>query len=176
MDVNERARRYRARKRGEDVPKLQPGAKRGYVQSPDHVAKRIKSGEEHHAWKGEDVSELAGRSRALRWYAPQPCEACGVAKAERHHIDGNTANNSPSNIRFVCRRCHMAEDGRLERFVELAKKNQAKAIAARSAMPKPTHCPRGHEYTKFNKRGSGVCYICLNESKREKRRMDKECS
>ena len=78
----ERQARYRARKRGENVPEIP--RKRGYKQTPEHVEKRKRFGPDHHA------------------------------RAERHHIDGNTANNKPGNIAFLCRRCHMREDGRLD--------------------------------------------------------------
>uniref|UniRef100_A0A6M3J879 Putative homing endonuclease n=1 Tax=viral metagenome TaxID=1070528 RepID=A0A6M3J879_9ZZZZ len=134
MDKNalEAARRYRARRRGEDVPKRQPGPKPGYQQTAEHAEKRKRWGADHHAWMGENVSEKGGRSRATRRYPDiGPCWLCGSEPAERHHIDGDTANNSPSNIAIVCRKCHMASDGRLDEFRELARRNQPKAIAAR---------------------------------------------
>lgn len=54
-----------------------------------------------------------------------------LTPTSRHHRDGNTANNKTENIIFLCRKCHMKEDGRLEQFIELARKNQPKAIIAR---------------------------------------------
>src|SRR3990167_11535039 len=124
--------RYRARQRGENVPKRLPGPKPGYQQSPEHVTKRTRSGPEHHAWQGEAVSERGGRARALRRYRDiGPCSYCGSTRAERHHRDGNTANNDASNIDITCRRCHMEHDGRLEAFKSLARANQPRAVAAR---------------------------------------------
>lgn len=112
--------RYRLRKKGVAVP-FAP-RKRGYRQSAEHVAKRIRTGESHYRWAGADVSEKGGRKRALRMYRViGSCVRCGSAKSERHHKDGNTANNAPSNIEPLCRRCHMAEDGRLAAFVEMGK-------------------------------------------------------
>lgn len=111
----ERQRRYRARKRGEQVP-WQPRP-RGYKQTPQHIQNRADAirGENHYGWQGDDVSERGGRARALRAYPNiGPCEKCGAAKSERHHKDGNTANNNPANIEILCRRCHMTEDGRLD--------------------------------------------------------------
>lgn len=132
MDANERARRYRARKRGEAIEKGRPGPKLGFRQSPEHVAKRTKWGPDHHAWAGGDISEKGGRSRAERRYRDIGlCWGCGSNRAERHHIDENTANNAPSNIAVLCRRCHMERDGRLDEFIELAKRNQPRAVAAR---------------------------------------------
>lgn len=111
----EKARRHRARKRGEDVP-WQPRPS-GYSQSPEHVQKRADAirGSKHPRWIGDAVSEKGGRSRALRMYTDiGPCEGCGASDAERHHVDGNTANNAPENIGILCRRCHMTADGRLD--------------------------------------------------------------
>jgi ribosome-binding protein aMBF1 (putative translation factor) len=71
-------------------------------------------GKLHPNWLGNKASIKAGRLRALRMFpATTPCERCGKQTAERHHKDGNTLNNARDNIRFLCRRCHMIEDGRL---------------------------------------------------------------
>jgi 5-methylcytosine-specific restriction endonuclease McrA len=92
-------------------------------KTPDHLRKigEAKARERHHLWKGDDVSERSGRSRAQRWFAEKkPCQKCGSTKRpERHHVDGNTANNEPSNIMFLCRRCHMTEDGRINRMKDV---------------------------------------------------------
>lgn len=46
------------------------------------------------------------------------CERCMDAPAtDRHHINGDTGNNHRSNVAFLCRKCHMEQDGRLERLV-----------------------------------------------------------
>jgi hypothetical protein len=120
-----RARRYRARKRGEHAPKLRCGVPKGYKQTPEHIAKRTRCGKDHHAWKAGEVSPKLGRKRALHAYPEsQPCEKCGNKKTDRHHIDGDTSNNSKGNIAWLCRRCHMKEDGRLVAFTKLAIANQ----------------------------------------------------
>jgi len=110
-----------------------PGPKKGYKQSPEHIEKRKRYGAEHHGWKGDGACVRAGRTRALRKYPVKPCDCCGESEklVERHHRDGNTLNNESDNIIFLCRKCHMAEDGRLEKFIELAKQNQPVAVAAR---------------------------------------------
>lgn len=111
---------------------MKPGPKKGYKQSPEHVAKRVKWGAEHHAWKGNEIKQKSGRSRALRRFPKiGSCLGCGRKKAERHHVDGDTRNNDPSNIIALCRRCHMRADGRLEQFRKLAARNQPRAVAAR---------------------------------------------
>jgi hypothetical protein len=153
----ESTRRYRARLRGEDVPYMPRGVAKGYKQSPDHVAKRSRSGDKHHRWLGDAVSEKAGRTRAHRLYKTiGPCWSCGSEKSERHHIDGNTANNRVDNIAVVCRRCHMAADGRLDEFRELAKRNQTAAHAMRWAGRTDTAWRSGHKCPKCGRRLSQV--------------------
>ena len=130
---NERAARHRAKVRGDDVIELKRGPKSGYKQTIDHIEKRKRFGAKHHAWIGDAASTKSGRSRAERKFATMSCEHCGESKKriDRHHLDGNTKNNERSNIKYLCRRCHMREDGRIEKFIDLARKNQPKAVAAR---------------------------------------------
>ena len=61
-------------------------------------------------WKGDaPVHVQTGRVRARR-ALPGPL-VCSVAEcgrpAERHHKDGITTNNDPSNIEFLCHKHHM---------------------------------------------------------------------
>jgi hypothetical protein len=94
---------------------MKPGPKPGFKQTAEHIEKRKRFGAEHPNWKGDAVSVKGGRTRALRSYRDiGPCSTCGALRAERHHRDGNTANNDAENIAVLCRKCHMAEDGRLE--------------------------------------------------------------
>jgi 5-methylcytosine-specific restriction endonuclease McrA len=37
------------------------------------------------------------------------CRSCGAAANEVDHIDGNTANNLPSNLAALCKPCHSAK-------------------------------------------------------------------
>ena len=51
------------------------------------------------------------------------CRRCDKAKArDRHHIDGNQYNNDNRNVLFLCRRCHMTVDGRLDLVAKLRQK------------------------------------------------------
>lgn len=77
---------------------------------PDRL---VTSGSAHYAWKGDAASEPAGRARARRAYSLGPCTACGERASDRHHVDGDTLNNDPSNVVPLCRRCHMERDGRM---------------------------------------------------------------
>lgn len=112
--------RYRLRKKGVEVP-FAPRPK-GYKQSQDHIEKRKRPGSLSHHWLGDAVSVKGGRTRALRAYKNiGPCVRCGSGKSERHHKDGNTANNASSNIEALCRRCHMEADGRMEKALRWRK-------------------------------------------------------
>lgn len=106
---------------GVDVP-LFHAHKKGYKQSRDHILKRMRYGEDHHMRKGDNVSPGGGRQRARRMYKNiGPCVKCGSEKSERHHVNGNTFDNSPENIQLLCRKCHINTDGRAELLRELAR-------------------------------------------------------
>lgn len=80
--------------------------RKGYKQSPAHIAKRKRFGPEHHSWIGDQVSAKGGRTRALRLYPESgPCVRCGSPRAERHHRNGNTADNRKRNVIALCRKC-----------------------------------------------------------------------
>lgn len=68
-------------------------------------------------WAGDEVSIQGGRLRARRMYPGQHvCERDGCTrKAERHHKDGDTKNNAPENIAFLCNKHHKEADGRMTR-------------------------------------------------------------
>lgn len=143
------------------------GQKKGYKQSPEHIAKRIKRGKEHPNYK-DTITEKSGRSRALRMYPDiGPCVICGSCRSERHHKDGDTTNNAESNILIICRKCHMNKDGRMQKFIELSK-TRIKELQDSAASHKKarTHCKYGHEYneenTLYNKSGARLCKICRN--------------
>jgi hypothetical protein len=83
-----------------------------------------KHAEEHPNWIGDDIrSPDASRERVRKKYTQLgACERCREVNAtDRHHKDSNPFNNVRSNLAFLCRRCHMIEDGRLERFAALPK-------------------------------------------------------
>lgn len=107
--------RSRARRRGEDVPKMQPGPKPGYKQTSEHIAKRLMWGEAHPRWRGDAVNDKTSRQRAQRRFGTTGrCEVCRAAYALiRHHRDHNPLNNDPSNIAILCHYCHMVEHTRL---------------------------------------------------------------
>lgn len=76
-------------------------------------------GENHYAWRGDAAHDETKRKRARALYAlAANCESCGKAATDRHHKDSNPGNNEPENIAFLCRRCHMLEDGRLQALLD----------------------------------------------------------
>lgn len=74
------------------------------------------AGEAHPRWRGDSATRQAGRMRAWTWFPAAPCQVCGAdpnrTRVERHHIDGNTLNNEPSNIAFLCQKHHAAQHPR----------------------------------------------------------------
>lgn len=118
-----RQQRHRMRLKGFTVPT--PPHPRGYKQTPEHIQKRKRFGEDHHSWKGDSAKERTGRCRAERLYPIiGPCSVCGSHKSERHHKDENTLNNSPENIIVLCRKCHMKADGRMKKSAVFLKSVQ----------------------------------------------------
>ena len=111
-----------------DKKRRKPGPPKGFKIDPAVLAKRkILRGADHYRWSGDAVSEKAGRKRALKAFREiGPCVECGAVRSERHHIDGNTSNNDATNIKVLCRRCHMIEDGRMETFKRIAAENLSK--------------------------------------------------
>ncbi len=59
----------------------------------------------------------SGRRQAQRLYRAHSCVQCGrrakTRRIERHHIDGDTANNDRGNIKILCSTCHAAKHLRL---------------------------------------------------------------
>jgi hypothetical protein len=97
---------------------------------PDQTNNRIDNLSWGHMgnWKGDDASEDAGRARARRYFVLGPCERCGRPARDRHHVDGVTTNNDPSNIAILCRRCHMVADGRLDGLIEAAARTHSRKV------------------------------------------------
>lgn len=63
----------------------------------------------------------SSRARARYDNKKRPCDICGSLKSEIHHKDGDVYNNDKNNITFLCRKHHMIADGRLKRFIKMAK-------------------------------------------------------
>lgn len=72
-------------------------------------------GQNHYGWKGDLTSKPGKRGRAENALLPVGALcSCGALAVDRHHKDNDPGNNSPANIEWLCRRCHMERDGRLQ--------------------------------------------------------------
>lgn len=90
-----------------------------------------------------------GRMRARRLYKKiGNCCLCGKKATDRHHVNGDTFDNSVENIMFLCRRCHMDLDGRLKKITE----NMPRKITE----PKP--CLNCNKLSKPLRKG--LCHAC----------------
>ena len=116
--------------------------------------KMVFKGENHGSWKGDEVQDETKRKRARSWFATPPeCQKCGEKKKiERYHKDSNPGNNSIENIAFLCRRCHMDADGRLELFSKFPQLNAPLLIKD------PQPCIICHVPSKPLRRGR--CHAC----------------
>lgn len=76
------------------------------------------------------VKPEQGRDRALRWFPKLgKCEnGCGAKAHDRHHKDDNPLNNSRENVSFLCRKCHMQLDGRIQKMKRKGGLNQRRYI------------------------------------------------
>lgn len=79
-------------------------------------------GEGNPGWTGDAALPTTKRARCQRRYSLGPCEKCRRPGTDRHHKDGDTGNNGPSNIEILCRRCHMKGDGRLDNLIQIGKR------------------------------------------------------
>jgi 5-methylcytosine-specific restriction endonuclease McrA len=71
----------------------------------------------HHGRRPDADPLRRGWAEARRLYPieGQVCDECADAPAlDHHHRDGDPTNNARENVRLLCRRCHMVEDGRIE--------------------------------------------------------------
>ncbi len=115
-------------------------------------------GAAHPRWLGGKAGVRAGRDRALRRYRDvQPCENCGDQQAERHHRDGDTLNNEPENIAWLCRKCHMQSDGRYTDFVASSADHLKKAVKAAASRHIDTKARSGDRCPACGNTLSRVC-------------------
>jgi hypothetical protein len=104
--------KFDLRKPKSAYPNRHPGrGKKGMFTEEER--KRIserKQGEKNHWWKGDEVGNGGGHIRAIKMYEATQCERCpSTHRVQRHHVDGNPANNLPENIRILCELCHKAD-------------------------------------------------------------------
>lgn len=115
-------------------------------------ASAFNSGPTHYAWKGDAARTETKRERAQKAYPLGACEDCGAPAVDRHHRDADTGNNTPENVGLKCRRCHMAEDGRLDALRERMRRQGA----ARTKPPR--ECRICREVKKLASHGR--CHAC----------------
>lgn len=78
-------------------------------------------GETNPNWKADTTASWTLHDRARRAIPEMgECEhgSCDEPAADRHHIDGNPANNARENLACLCRRHHMQIDGRMDAMLK----------------------------------------------------------
>lgn len=74
-------------------------------------ARRLRQGPGNPSWAGDSPTSTSTRYTRAQKAIPEvePCEDCATEqRIHRHHKDKNTLNNDPTNIAFLCVRCHAA--------------------------------------------------------------------
>lgn len=115
----------------------------------------MKIGELRTGWKGDAASDNTKRIRARVLYPVLgKCERCPSPATDRHHKDSNTGNNVRSNLAFLCRRCHMAEDGRLDALRSLPRPVKLPKVCAVCGRPaklsRLSKCERCYDHFRRN--------------------------
>lgn len=93
----------------------------------------VPSGDKSTHWRGDEARPETKRRRAQKAFKLGKCESCPKPATDRHHKDGNTGNNNPDNIKILCRRCHMKEDGRLDKFLSTCRGLNGRQITREQA-------------------------------------------
>lgn len=92
---------------------------KGRKHAKEHVWKRTQAikGEGNASWKGNKVG-LSGLHEWVRARLPKP-ELCEVCKRvpPRDLANQGTYDRNLSNWRWLCRRCHLYSDGRIEKNI-----------------------------------------------------------
>ena len=107
-------------------------------------------------YKGDSATDRAKRRRAQVMYKLDKCEMCDDKATDRHHIDGIVGHNKRSNLLFLCRRCHMLIDGRMEKLTSLERpRHSPKKCKICGELAKPLRkglCSKCNEYFRRNGR------------------------
>lgn len=77
----------------------------------------INLGEKNKQWKGDSVG-YASLHQWVKYHKPQKelCERCGINKPhDLANISGEYKRDL-NDFEWLCRKCHMEEDGRLEKL------------------------------------------------------------
>jgi hypothetical protein len=118
----------------------------------------------HPLWKGDDVTAFTKRRRARNAHKATTCEGCGARRSgklqlDHHHINGDLDDFSKANIAILCRRCHMAADGRLARM----------GFVIRPPLKRPVPCDACDTLSKPTRHG--LCSSCYDYIYRPERRL-----
>lgn len=95
------------------------------VKGTGNLRKSDNSGSNHGAWKGDEV-KYNGLHLWVRHHKPKPslCEECKLVPPLDLANKG-IYNRDFNNWEYLCRKCHMTKDGRLEKVKETTFKKGA---------------------------------------------------
>jgi len=94
--------------------------KKGHVFSDETLKKISQSriGDKNPMWKGDNVGYFSLHEWVIiRFPKPELCECC--KKVPPHDLaNKGIYNRELKNWEWLCRRCHMTKDGRMEKLIE----------------------------------------------------------
>lgn len=109
------------------------------------------------------------KSKFLEKIPLGPCQDCGGIAHDKICSDYDAFFSIKENVYFLCRRCHMIRDGRMEKLKEVGKNNSEKAKKEESRC---NNC--GTNYKPLRKGRCDSCYTFYRKYRSEKPVENKE--
>lgn len=108
----------------------------GYKQSEEHKRKRLDQikGKNHGNWAGDKIKYDGLHSWVKRnLLKAKLCQKC-KKKPPYDLANKGTYNRELKNWEWLCRKCHMKKDGRLTKFIKMAKAGPRKRSSKRTGV------------------------------------------
>ncbi len=128
--------------------------------------RNVRLGYKNPMWKGDKVS-YGSLHEWIKYHKPKPklCKRCEINEPhDLANVSGKYLRDI-NDFEWICRKCHMKDDGRLIKISILGKENWKKSSRILAEKRKlKTYCKRGHELIpdniRVNERGHRMCKVC----------------
>jgi hypothetical protein len=110
----------RTKEFGQKISEIMKGGNLGSFKKGHKPIKGagFKKGKQNPAWKGENV-KYGSLHDYIKYYLPKPerCQNCNeIKKLDLANISGKYKRDL-MDWEWLCRKCHMIKDGRIEKFI-----------------------------------------------------------